>query len=108
MDIIIIPTQDSKRLTPLQQVVSCQIKPSKTIFYLANNEVVESVESFTHFENRFKNGQFFKPNQNQLVNVNYIEKILFKEPLVIIMKNQKEIAVDHDKKEALFQIIENI
>ena len=108
MDIIIIPTKSSKYFTPIHKIVFCQIELSKTIFHLADNETVESDKGFAHFKNRFNTNRFFKPNQSHLININHIEKVLFKKPPVIVMKNQAKITVDIDKAESLFQIIENI
>lgn len=93
---------------PLQQVVSCQIETLKTTFYLINNETIESNCKFSYFEQRFNDSDFFKPNPNQLININYIDKVLFEKPLVIVMKNNNHITVETNKTDILFQIIENI
>lgn len=108
MDIIAIPTTNETYLANTGTIIYCQFYTSKTIVVLQNSETIESVMDMLYFEHRLNNYTFFKPNNYQIINTNFIDKILTSTPVNIILKNQVKIIVENNRAATLFRLIENM
>lgn len=108
MNILVISTQFTHHLVPLCDVIFCKQENENTTFHLVNNEIIETDEVLAVFEQRLNTNQFYKPNDYMLINLDFIDRVLFKNPYIIVLKNNKIVSVDANNSDLLFQILENL
>ena len=108
MKIIVISSTDAIHLVPINEIVFFQKKQARTTFHLMNHKLIESNMPMSHFENKLHNATFLKINSYQIVNINYIDKIVFQKPMLITLKDSTTLMVATDKTDELIQLFDKI
>ena len=75
---------------------------------LVNNETIELLLTISEIEHLLLNQGFFKFNNKLLVNLEYVQVVFPSNASKVIMEDGKEIFVDHNKREELFERLKEV
>lgn len=75
---------------------------------LINNKTIELLLAISEVEHLLLNHGFFKFNNKILVNLKYIEVVFPSNASKVILENGKEIFVNYDKREELFESLKQV
>lgn len=75
---------------------------------LVNNKTVELLLTISEIEYLLLDQGFFKFNNKLLVNLKYVQVVFPSNASKVILENGKEIFVNHDKREKLFEKLKQV
>lgn len=105
---IYIPTIKGKMKLDSNQILYVEASLQFARVTLVNNEAFELLLKISEIEHLLLNQGFFKFNNKLLVNLKYIQVVFPSNASKVIMENGKEIFVDHNKREELFESLKQV
>ena len=100
---IYIPTEKGKRKIDCSQLLYVETSHQFTRATFANNETLEILLTIEEMEHLLAGQGFFKFNNKYLVNLLYVQIVFPSDASKVILENGKEIFVNYNKKEELFE-----
>ena len=90
------------------EIIYLEASGKKTKLHLNNGRCVEALTDIDSYEQKLANSSFMRIHESFIVNLDYFSKFNFKDKLQMELNDGMNLPVDHDKKEALINYIENI
>lgn len=101
---IVLQTAETIFVVRLDDILYLQADGSYTRFYTTTHGVLTITKKLIDFEHLENNGPFFRTHRSFIVNLNHIKKVDKKE-FLLIMNNDAEVYLAHDKKNQLLEKI---
>lgn len=100
---IYIPTEEGKRKIDCSHLlyVETSLQFSRAIF--VNNETLEILLTIKEMEHLLAEQGFFRFNNKYIVNLKYVQIVFPSDASKVILENGKEIFVDYNRKDELFE-----
>ena len=105
---ISIITEKGRMKLDCNQVIYVEASLQSSKLTLINNKTVELLLTISEIEHLLLNQGFFKFNNKLLVNLKYVEVVFPSNASKVILENGKEIFVNHDKREKLFEKLKQV
>lgn len=90
------------------QIIYIEASKQLSRVILVNNKTFDLLLSISEIEHLLLGQGFFKFNNKILVNLKYIQVVFPSNASKVIMDNGKEIFVDYDKREELFENLNQV
>jgi two-component system LytT family response regulator len=105
---IVLKSSDSINVIPINEIIRCESDNSYTTFYLSNNRKLLISKTLKEFDDLLTEYGFFRPHQSHLVNINWINS--YEKPLggLLVMNDKSRVPVATRKREALFNLFNNL
>ncbi len=100
---IYIPTEKGKIKIDCSQILYIETSLQFTRATFANEDTTEILLSINEMEHLLAGQGFFRFNNKYIVNLKYIQIVFPSDASKVILENGKEIFVDYDKKDELFE-----
>lgn len=105
---IYVPTEKGKMKIDCSQILYIESSLQFTRITFVNNEILELLLTMSETEHLLFNQGFFRFNNKYLVNLRYVEVVFPSEASKVVLENGKEIFVNHNKKEELFESLRQV
>ncbi|MBU0473842.1 MAG: LytTR family DNA-binding domain-containing protein [Bacteroidetes bacterium] len=105
---IVLKSTESINVVPINEIIRCESDKSYTTFYLKENRKILVSTTLKEFENLLTEYGFFRPHQSHLVNTNYIDSFEKPHGGLLIMNDKSRVPVSTRKREALFNLFNNL
>ncbi|MCB2196652.1 MAG: LytTR family transcriptional regulator DNA-binding domain-containing protein [Bacteroidetes bacterium] len=105
---IYVPTEKGKTKIDCSKIlyVESSLQFSRVTF--TNEERLELLLTINEVEHLLFNQGFFRFNNKYLVNLQYVEVVFPKDASKVVLENGKEIFVNHDRKDDLFESLKQV
>jgi len=100
---IYIPTENGKRKIDCSQILYIETSLQFTRATFTNNETLEILLTMKEMEHLLAGQGYFKFNNKYFVNLLFVEIVFPSDAAKVILENGKEIFVNFNKKEELFE-----
>ncbi|MCK5028647.1 MAG: LytTR family transcriptional regulator DNA-binding domain-containing protein [Bacteroidales bacterium] len=100
---IYIPTEKGKRKVDCSQILYVETSLQFTRATFVNNETFEILLTIKEMEHLLSGQGFFRFNNKYIVNLIYVQIVFPSDASKVILENGKEIFVDYNKKDELFE-----
>jgi DNA-binding LytR/AlgR family response regulator len=100
---IYIPTEKGKIKIDCSQILFVETSLQFTRATFANNETLEILLTIKEMEHLLAGQGFFRFNNKYLVNLIHVQIVFPSDASKVILENGKEIFVDYNKKDELFE-----
>ncbi len=105
---IYVPTEKGKMKIDCNQIlyVATSLQFSRVTFI--NEEKLELLLTINEVDHLLFNQGFFRFNNKYLVNLRYVEVVFPKDASKVVLENGKEIFVNHNRKDDLFESLKQV
>ncbi|MBI2270101.1 MAG: response regulator transcription factor [Bacteroidetes bacterium] len=98
---IVLSSQESDRIVPIDNILRCEAKESYTLFYLISKEIILITKTLKEYDGLLGEYGFIRVHKSHLINSKYIKKYVKNEAPYIIMEDNAQIPVSRRKKDEL-------
>ncbi len=103
---MVLQTAESIYVVKLVDILYIQAEGNYTKFHTSSHNLLTITKKLSELEYLEKSDLFFRSHRSYLINISKIKKV-DKKNFVIIMANDEQVALAHDKKQALIDKIEH-
>ncbi|PLX12916.1 MAG: hypothetical protein C0597_12415 [Marinilabiliales bacterium] len=105
---IYVPTEKGKMKIESSQILYIEASLNLSRVTFINNERLELLLTIGEVEHLLFNHGFFRFNNKYLVNLKYVEVVFPSDASKVVLENGKEIFVNHNKKDELFESLKQV
>ena len=105
---IYVPTEKGKMKIDCSQILYIETSLQFSRLTLINNEKIELLLTISEIEHLLFDQGFFRFNNKYLVNLRYVEVVFPSDASKVVLENGKEIFVNHNKKDELFENLRQV
>jgi two-component system, LytTR family, response regulator len=104
---LIIKNFDAVHIIETTDLMRCHGEKNYTQFFLSNGNRITVSTTLKEYEDMLTPYGFVRTHQGHLVNIKYIEKLVKKDGVVLVMKDKTEIPVATRRKDEVMKAIES-
>ena len=105
---IYVPTEKGKMKIDCGQILYIESSLQFSRLTFVNNENLELLLTLSEMEHLLFDQGFFRFNNKYLVNLRYVEVVFPSDASKVVLENGKEIFVNHNKKDELFENLRQV
>ena len=105
---IYVPTEKGKMKIDCSQILYIETSFQCSRITLINNEKIGLLLTISEIEHLLFDQGFFRFNNKYLVNLRYVEVVFPSDASKVVLENGKEIFVNHNKKDELFENLRKV
>jgi len=105
---IYIPTEKGKIKIDSSQILYVESVIHLSKVTLINKQEIQILLTINEIEHLLFNQGFFRFNNRYLVNLSYVEVVFPHNASKVVLENGKEIFVDHNKRDELFNSLREV
>jgi DNA-binding LytR/AlgR family response regulator len=105
---IYVPTEKGKTKIDCSKILYVESSLQFTRVTFTNEEKLQLLLTINEVDHLLFNQGFFRFNNKYLVNLQYVEVVFPKDASKVVLENGKEIFVDHNKKDDLFESLKQV
>lgn len=105
---IYIPTTEGREVINCNDIMYAESEFDYSRIVFKNEGILEVLLSISELEYILKKHGFFRFNNRNLVNLRYVQVIFPLDASKVILENGKEIFVNQNKKESLFNSLKEV
>ena len=105
---IYVPTERGKMKIDCSQILYIETSLQFSRVTFVNEEKLELLLTINEVEHLLFNQGFFRFNNKYLVNLIYVEVVFPSDASKVVLENGKEIFVNHNKKDELFESLKQV
>lgn len=100
-----LPTAGETRLVRITDIVRCESSNSYTTFFLADGEKIMVSRPIGEYEQLLGSYNFLRVHQSHLINKDFVQSLLKKDGLSLLLKDGSSIPVSRQKKDAIMDAL---
>ncbi len=101
---IVLQTADTIYVVRMDDIIYLQAEGSYTRFFTTEHGMLTITKKLIDFEYLEESGKFYRSHRSYIVNLNHIRRV-DKKDFLLIMDNDAEVYLSHDKKHELLEKI---
>lgn len=105
---IVLRTAESLHLVKIEDIIRCESDSNYTMFHLAGGKKILVSRTMKEFAELLKNSGFLRVHQSHLININYIDRYAKAEGGAMIMKDNSNIPISHERKSTILKHLESL
>lgn len=105
---IYVPTEKGKMKIDCSQILYIESSLQFARITFKSEEKLELLLTMSETEHMLFNQGFFRFNNKYLVNLRYVEVVFPTDASKVVLENGKEIFVNHNKKDELFESLKQV
>jgi DNA-binding LytR/AlgR family response regulator len=105
---IYVPTEKGKMKIDCSQILYVETSLQFSRITFVDEERLELLLTLGEVEHLLYNQGFFRFNNKYLVNLRYVEVVFPSDASKVVLDNGKEIFVNHNKKDELFESLKQV
>lgn len=100
-----LPTAGETRLVRITDIVRCESSNSYTTFFLSDGEKIMVSRPIGEYEQLLGGYNFLRVHQSHLINKDFVQSLLKKDGLSLLLKDGSSIPVSRQKKDAIMEAL---
>jgi two-component system, LytTR family, response regulator len=105
---IVLKTIDTIFSVNIQDIIRCESDKNYTTFFLKNTAPLIVSNTLKEYERMLASVGFFRAHRSHLINLNYFDHYKKTDGGYIVLKDKTQIPLAPQKKDELFELIENL
>jgi len=105
---VYVPTEKGKMKIECSKILYVESSMHLSRVTMVNDEKIELLLTIGEVDHLLYNQGFFRFNNKYLVNLKYIEVVFPSDASKVVLENGKEIFVNHNKKDELFESLKQV
>jgi two-component system LytT family response regulator len=105
---LVLKTHESVFIVELHDIIRCEADKNYTSFILNGGKKIVVSKTLKDYETLLVGHNFMRVQQSHLINIDFIERYDKANGGFVIMKDGSEVPLSSAKREAFFNILENL
>jgi two-component system LytT family response regulator len=105
---LVLKTHESVFIVELHDIIRCEADKNYTSFFINGGKKIIVSKTLKDYETLLVGHNFMRIQQSHLINIDFIERYDKANGGFVIMKDGSEVPLSSAKREAFFNILENL